>query len=95
MTSRTWCYDRVLWLKQYFNISDEQVLFAHNKSIVAGDLFIDDRIEHVTTWSSANKLKPAILWKQPYNKNENHDLIINDWNFVVNKIERMRDITLI
>lgn len=94
-TSRTWCYDRVVWLKQHFGVTDEQVLFAHNKSIVTGDLFIDDKIEHVKAWAQVNKFKPAILWKQPYNKNENHDLIIDDWKFIVNKIEKMIDLRLV
>ena len=91
VTSRTWCYDRVSWLKTHFGINDEQVLFTHNKSLVRGDLFIDDRIKYVKTWSLINKFKPAILWKQPYNKTENHDLIINDWDLVVDKIESMNN----
>ena len=93
--SRTWCHDRVAWLKEHFGVDDEQVLFTHNKSLVRGDLFIDDRIKYVQTWGKVNEHKPAILWKQPYNKREKHDLIINDWEFVVKKIEKMNDVIIL
>tara|TARA_Y100000310_G_scaffold330212_1_gene401488 strand:- start:1026 stop:1610 length:585 start_codon:yes stop_codon:yes gene_type:complete len=91
VSSKTWCHDRVAWLKKYFNINDEQVIFTHKKSLVRGNMLIDDRIEYVKSWSKAHQNGTAILWKQPYNQYESHDLILNDWDFIVKKVERMCD----
>jgi len=95
VSSKTWCHDRVAWLKKHFNIDDEQVIFTHNKSLVNGNMLIDDKIEHITAWSKLHEHSPAILWKQPYNQDEAYNLILNDWDYVVKKVKLMCDMILL
>jgi 5'-nucleotidase len=44
----------------------EQVLYATNKSIIDGDILIDDKLKHIQDWL---KLRPfAIVFDWPYNR---------------------------
>lgn len=46
----TWVGDRQRWLKDQFGISHKDVIFAHRKERVIGDLLIDDKPKNIEKW---------------------------------------------
>lgn len=70
-TSPTWDYDRRRWLKKVFGTGwDERVVFTKEKHLIAGDFFVDDKIENVEEWQSYWHSGKAILLSQPWNLND-------------------------
>jgi len=66
--SLTWHYERTLWLKEHFDIDGKKVVFAHDKSIVAGDFFLDDKPYNVVAWANLHLQSRAMLWDTPFNQ---------------------------
>lgn len=67
-SSPTWCYDRYMWLKDRFEISRDDVIFARDKRFISGLTLIDDRWENVVDWSIFNK-RISVLKKTSQNLN--------------------------
>jgi len=68
--SKTWAHDRDKWLKEYFDVSPNDVIYAHNKFLVGNaDVFVDDKIENIKLWQNENN-GIALLYTQSYNKDE-------------------------
>lgn len=59
----TWAYDRLRWLAREFKIPATSVVFTTDKSVLIGDVFVDDKIEHVQAAEM-----PAFLFDMPYNR---------------------------
>ena len=77
--SHTWCWDRFMWLRDHFQISRDDIIFARDKRFVSGITLIDDRYENVIDWSYFHK-KPAILMERPWNlKDREGDLVEVDF----------------
>lgn len=90
-SSPTWCYERTNWLKEHFEIHPKKVIFAHEKSLIQGDVFVDDKVANVVAWNELNPKGLAVLWEHPYNRDfQISDSIIrtSDWNFLFNLIEQ-------
>jgi 5'(3')-deoxyribonucleotidase len=49
-SSKTWTYDRNKWLKRNFDIDPSHVIYTQKKHMVVGDIFVDDKPEHVAAW---------------------------------------------
>ncbi len=62
----TWAYERAQWLKQWW-FKDEDIVFCHDKSLVCGDYFVDDRPENVINWGSRWGRDGAFLLNRPWN----------------------------
>lgn len=70
------------WLKRNgllgdYKLSDNYVE-AHDKSIVRGDILVDDRIENVSNFPGE-----TILWDAPYNRDVTHRFRAKNWGDVV------------
>ena len=91
-SSVTWVYERTMWLKKHFNINSDQIVYTASKELVTGDIFVDDRPEHVSAWKHQNPSGIAILWSQEYNKLSEDicDYRINDWNTLVQIVKDAR-----
>lgn len=48
--SETWMHEREKWLEQHFGIDHHDIIHAKKKSRVHGDIFIDDKPEHIEGW---------------------------------------------
>lgn len=48
--SEVWAYERELWLYAHFGIHVNDVIHAHRKERIHGDLFLDDKPKHVKDW---------------------------------------------
>jgi 5'(3')-deoxyribonucleotidase len=59
-----WTHERLHWLKEHFAIDKRDVVFAKRKSLVAGDLLIDDALHNV----GRNHYARSILIDQPWNQ---------------------------
>lgn len=80
--SKTWCYDRLQWLKQNFNASSKDVIFASNKSPVNGDVFVDDKPSNVIEWQTQWPDGKSLCFKQPWNSNDGLNCV--DWSDIQN-----------
>lgn len=70
LKSETWAYERTKWLKRYFNASHNDVYFAHDKSRIRGNVFVDDTAANVSSWAGANDPAFSLLFSRPYNKRD-------------------------
>jgi len=69
--------DKRRWMKKYFpKFELANMIFAHRKHLVRGDLLIDDKPEHLDKWKSLNPdgISATIEWK--YNRSSKVD-----WRF--------------
>lgn len=78
--SKTWCFDRLLWLKTNFGATEEEVIYAKDKSLVCGDVFVDDKISNVEAWQKQWKNARAFLFPQPWNAQSKLPHIT--WNYI-------------
>ena len=61
-----WMPERTAWLvKRGFATSD--IVFVGDKSLVVGDILIDDGPHNITAWSAAHPFGRAILLERPWN----------------------------
>ena len=63
LTSSHWMAERYLWLRE-FQFEDRDIIFASDKSLIEGDLFIDDHPGNVNAWMEKHPNKNAILWSE-------------------------------
>lgn len=80
---------KIQWLEQYGLISNwkysSDVVVAHDKSIIMGDILIDDRIENCQNFHGM-----SWLFKQPWNSGEDAPLTrVNNWSEIVEKVTRL------
>lgn len=59
---KTWCYERTMWLYEHFDIADRNVIFARDKHLVEGDVFVDDKPSHVRTWREFHPEGHGVMW---------------------------------
>lgn len=59
-------------------LTDRNIIVAQNKSLILGDVMIDDNIENLKTCRCPQK----ILFTQPWNKNDDVFVSTNDWHLI-------------
>lgn len=62
-----WKDQRKAWLSSFFHPDD--VIFAHNKNEVEGEILIEDCTENANAWAEHHK-KPVILMTRPWNQDD-------------------------
>jgi len=80
--SKTWCYDRTLWIERNLSHISKNIVFAWNKEDIPGDILIDDNPEFIEKWRK-NNTGLTFLFRQPWNIKvglENDMKFLNDWN---------------
>lgn len=65
---REWAWARKQWLKRVMAADYRDVIVCARKEYVVGDVFIDDRTDHVDKWHSIRPERLALLYGAPYNK---------------------------
>lgn len=68
LSSKTWDYDRRTWLQKNFKTQPTDCILAHQKQLIRGDVFIDDKPKHVLEWRAQNPKGIALLFSQPWNE---------------------------
>lgn len=80
-----WAWSRRKWLKRHFGIKPENVTITQSKFLVGGDVFVDDKPEHVTAWVKERTARDtrkgrAFLVDAPYNQGVDVALRIRAWD---------------
>ena len=66
--SRTWEYDRRLWLSDYFAPSDVLFVPAQHKCLIEGDFLIEDNLATVRQWIERHPDGTAYLVDRSWNR---------------------------
>lgn len=62
--ARYWMNERVRWLKRHFDFNYKDIIFANDKSLIDGDVLIDDKAETILGWNNGL----AVLRDRPWNR---------------------------
>ena len=97
-TGRTWVYERERWLANHFNIYRKNIIHASDKSRVHGDLFIDDKLEHLQAWQKywidqEHYDCVPLLWSTPRTATANTTdgiTVVSKWDEVLACVECMK-----
>ena len=66
-----WAYEREEWLVSNYGANRHQIISCHDKFVVAGDAFIDDKLENLQRWSREWPTSGVpILWRLPSNRHD-------------------------
>lgn len=99
----TFCYDRVKWLEEHFDLGYKDIIFAYDKSCIDGTILIDDKPSNISGWIEARERDSkhsflGVLWFQPWNVDEQpvdpleripHRIHTNSWCWVKNHLDEM------
>lgn len=64
----TWVHVRRKWLRKYFKIQPQDVIFARDKTLINGDFLVEDKYENALNFAVTND-KPSFLITHDYNEN--------------------------
>lgn len=76
----TWHSERERWLWRMFNIDDHDVIHTHAKHLVHGDLFVDDKPDHIVSWGSRGRRTSAFLWNTHHNQDAKDLPRLSNWD---------------
>ncbi len=65
-----WMYERRDWLRRHMGFHRKQVVFCYDKEVTQGDVLVDDKIDNLLKWQKTNPNGTAILFEQPWNKDD-------------------------
>jgi 5'(3')-deoxyribonucleotidase len=68
-SSAYWHGERLASLSRNFGIKADDVIFTSKKSLVRGDVLIDDNIHHIDTWKESNPEGIPVWVRTPENSN--------------------------
>lgn len=63
-----WDARRRDWLRGNFGVDPHNVMCARRKDLITGDVFIDDKLEHVEGWAEKHPAGLAVVFDAPYNQ---------------------------
>lgn len=66
-----WTNERLAWLKK-FGFSEADVIFTKDKSLVRGDVLVEDNLRYLESWCAANPWSTGILVDRPWNRSSKH-----------------------
>ncbi|HEY8095260.1 MAG TPA: hypothetical protein VIE65_04095 [Methylobacter sp.] len=85
--SKTWMWERKLWLKQHFNAPEEDIVFVHKKHLVRANAFVDDKLSAVREWCLENPDGKGFVWDKTYNRDDKNDVLRTDvWETVIEAV---------
>ena len=80
-----WGYARFHWLKDNFGAEPSDLIISYDKTVVKGDILIDDKFEYVRDWQAFHPQGKAILMDRSYNQSfdweERVKIGKNGWEF--------------
>lgn len=62
-----WMWERQLWLER-FGIDSNRVMHVKDKTLIGGDVLIEDNLDNAEAWAARHKDGVAIVWDAPYNR---------------------------
>lgn len=84
-TSKTWMFERTRWLYEHFGINGGHVIQTSAKHLIRGDVFIDDRSNHVEKWFKHNEDMTGIVMEVSWPRQQTCDeeLLHSSWDEVL------------
>ncbi len=90
-SSPTWMHERLHWVAKHFpTIGRRRVIQTAQKHLIRGDVFVDDKLEHVMEWSAAWPLSTAILFDMHHNLDGSGDAWRGSWNHAIDAAAHMK-----
>lgn len=83
----TFIMQRSTWLRQR-GFTSRTMAFITDKSWLMGDVLIDDRVDNCVEWQTRNPHGLAILFDQPWNREDDTLVRANGWDHTVAIVER-------
>lgn len=80
-----WTYERTQWLRTRLAFHLNQIVHAHDKFVVSGDVLVDDKPENVTAWQASHPDGLAVLWRMGHNRTFT-------WNTEVKSLTELRQL---
>lgn len=92
--SKHWVYERDAWIIDHLGIAQTDIIHTHRKFQIDGDVLIDDKVSHLTSWIARRPMKRGVLFKRRYNEKERWTSdfrieVIDGWTALV---EYLRDV---
>jgi 5'(3')-deoxyribonucleotidase len=82
--SVVWPSEREAWLEAKFGVPRSSVVSTRSKYLISGDLFVEDKPDHVVAWKEENPEGKALLWHIPNTARSHPDLErVRSWNEVL------------
>ena len=83
-----WMPERARWL-QARGFTKREIIFASDKSHVAGSVLVDDRFDNCLDWAKANPNGLSVCLTAPWNKDESHWHVqrADSWGEVLRHVE--------
>lgn len=89
--NRHWVYERTEWLREHFRIDKAHIIHTAAKYLVRGEVFLDDKPEHVANWSKENPDGHALLWHIPNTRNLGQGLVrVKTWLEVIERVRHVK-----
>lgn len=89
LESKTWKEEREAWLIRHFGATSFDVAHIHQKDFLGGDVFVDDKPDHIRSWKKRNPLAAGRLWRTFYNEKEPGLDFVSSWDDVVSLVSRI------
>lgn len=88
--SKTWCSERTSWLAHKLKFHENDVIHAHDKWLIDGDVLIDDKPENILEWARRHWPRPALLWDALYNQAVDNEMWVRvyGWSEVLDKLTK-------
>lgn len=81
---------KLQWLQTYAPWIIKDTIFCSDKSLVHGDIIIDDRVDVLCAWKAAHPEGHAILMSAPHNISVDEDLYdvsrYNSWRGIIDRL---------
>ena len=74
--------ERFAWLNEELGFKREDIILAHRKELVYGDVFIDDKPENILNWKEKHPKGLACLWQPPKKKTKVPDNVFSTGNIL-------------
>jgi 5'(3')-deoxyribonucleotidase len=91
-----WHHERDQWCAEWLGVKQGDMIHAHDKHLVRGDYFVDDKVSHLTGWQAFQRNRcsnygRAIKFRQPWNASLRGFLTVSDFPSLVDLICMFED----
>lgn len=83
---KEWGHMRYHWLGEHFDAKPDDVHIGSAKEDIAGDIFIDDLVDHVENWQREHPMGLAYIFKAPYNEQGGRAFQRITWKDIANML---------
>lgn len=90
-SSITWAGERAEWLQHHLGFDRRDIVHATNKSLVVGDVIIDDHAANIKEYLAAHPDALGILFDQPHNRSVSAGIRAAGWPAVLRLVKQHKE----